>query len=69
MKHVAKNFPTLLPTTKKCTIQLYGGTIQVQQYLTRRPRFELQTSLTLVLCVHFQSFFFLSKATTLAHLL
>ena len=25
---VAKNFPSLLPDTRKCTIQLYSGTIQ-----------------------------------------
>ena len=28
---VAKNFPTMLPTTKKCTIQLFSGTIQALQ--------------------------------------
>ena len=57
---VAKNFPTLLPATKMCTIQLCSGTIEAQQYPagpTRSSYFQLQTSITLVLCVRFQSFF------------
>ena len=64
---VAKNFPSLLPATKKCTIQLYSCTIQALQWYysalqyaahaALSPHFQLRTSITFVSWVRFQKFF------------